>query len=85
MRIAGNNDVAPEIALQRTRLVEEIRELSPTAPAGYLLRFNDRALEDYLRHLRSAAEPRGRAARWLRPGDTPAIMSFVAGDDDIAA
>ena len=65
-----------ECALTVEQLVARIQEFNPTASVGYLGRFSPAALERYLAHLCSASEPRGRAARWERPGDTPAIVCF---------
>lgn len=65
----------------REQLVVQIQEFNPTARAAYLGRFSIRALETYLEHLRSASTPRGPAARWVRPGDTPAIVGFEAHDE----
>lgn len=64
----------------REQLVIQIQEFNPKARAAYLGRFPVRALETYLEHLRSASTPRGPAAWWIRPGDTPAIVGFEAED-----
>ncbi|MDX2114947.1 MAG: hypothetical protein SFZ24_04900 [Planctomycetota bacterium] len=70
-----------ECALTREQLVLEIQGYNPSATLEYLGRFTTRALHRYLEHLQAASEPRGRMARWLRPGDTPAIMGFCASDE----
>lgn len=62
--------VDPAVAV----LIDEIRAYNPSAPSGFLASFTKRDLEVYLEHLASAKEPRGRAARWVRPGDTPAMV-----------
>jgi hypothetical protein len=55
-------------------LIDEIRTYNPSAAQSFLASFTRRDLEVYLEHLGSAKEPRGRTARWLRPGDTPAMV-----------
>lgn len=55
-------------------LIDEIRSHNPSAAQSFLATFTRRDLEVYLEHLGSAKEPRGRTARWLRPGDTPAMV-----------
>lgn len=62
----------------RDRLVEEIVRVNRTATRAFLDRFNDQALRTYLDHLQFANLPRGREARWVRPGDTRAICTADA-------
>lgn len=59
-------------ALRRWQLMERIMELNVTAREEYLEDFSDDSLARYLEHLESMGSPRG--ARWVRPGDSPAIM-----------
>lgn len=62
--------------MTRSQVVERIISINPTASVEFLARFQDRALRGYLEHLHAVQEPRGRAtARWVRPADSPAIMS----------
>ncbi len=65
----------------RERLVERIREANPSATTGWLASFDEDALALYLDHLEAACEPRGRGARWVRPGDTRAIRRWEVRDD----
>lgn len=65
-----------EAALTIEQLIGQIQSFNPTASAEYLARFTCCALQRYLAHLTCASEPRGRAARWSRPGDTPAIIGY---------
>ncbi|HVZ93418.1 MAG TPA: hypothetical protein VG797_02805 [Phycisphaerales bacterium] len=67
--------------LTHDQLVNQIRTLNPSATSEYLARFDGPALAVYLRHLLSCLEPRGRAARWQRPGDTPAIIRAIPRDE----
>jgi hypothetical protein len=66
--------------LTREQVVDRIITINPTATAAFLNRFKQESLSKYLEHLVSASTPRGRNARWERPGDTPAIMGREAGD-----
>lgn len=54
-------------------VLEAIRAINPSADVEYLARFDESALRLYLAHLESSRLPRGRGARWERPGDTRAI------------
>ncbi|MBX3362071.1 MAG: hypothetical protein KF705_11635 [Phycisphaeraceae bacterium] len=71
----------PELSpcLRRDQLVDRIVGLNPTANPTFLLRFNDRTLEEYLSHLQIASEPRGN--RWVRSASTPAIVWTEAPTD----
>jgi len=73
-------DAEPVIAgpATRARLVEEIVRVNRSATRAFLDRFNDQALRIYLDHLQFASVPRGREARWVRPGDTRAICAADA-------
>ena len=64
-------DESPECS----RLVSAILELNPTAGPLFLRQFPVAALEDYLEHLLSAAQPRGRDAIRVRPANTPGITT----------
>src|SRR5690606_30712756 len=69
-RRAGDapSDDAPVIEPAVALLIDEIRAYNPSAPSAFLATFTRRDLENYLEHLGSAKEPRGRTARWVRPG-----------------
>lgn len=60
--------------LTRSQVIERLLTLNPTASVEFLEGFSERALRTYLDHLAAAQVPRGRMARWVRPGDTPAIV-----------
>ncbi|GJM19380.1 MAG: hypothetical protein DHS20C14_15930 [Phycisphaeraceae bacterium] len=66
--------------LSHGQLVERILELNPTARTSFLRRFDAGELRSYLDHLTVAAQPRGEASRWVRPGDTRAIVA--SGEED---
>jgi len=61
--------------LTREQVVDRIITINPTATTDFLERFSEDSLARYLAHLMAASGPRGRHARWVRPGDSPAIMS----------
>lgn len=64
--------------LTREQAIEQIRALNPSATVAFLNMFEAPALLTYLEHLLAAQEPRGRAARWERPGGSPAITAWVS-------
>jgi hypothetical protein len=66
---------APRLHLSREQVVDRILTINHSATADYLAQFAEPELNKYLDHLLSAQEPRGRHARWDRPGDAPAIMT----------
>ncbi len=66
---------------ERDRIVEGIRSLNPTASRDFLGSFRPAALRLYLAHLAATANnPRGRGAVWVRPADTPAIITRIQRD-----
>ncbi len=66
---------APSLPLSREQVVDQILTINHSATADYLAQFAEPQLNKYLDHLLNAQEPRGRHARWDRPGDAPAIMT----------
>jgi hypothetical protein len=66
---------APRLVLSRSQVVDQILTINRSATADYLEQFGERELNTYLDHLLNTQEPRGRSARWDRPGDAPAIMT----------
>ena len=58
----------------RTRLMQQIITINPTATASFLERFQTPDLESYLGHLEVGHRPRGADARWVRPEGTPGIV-----------
>lgn len=66
---------APAARLSREQVVDQILTINHSATADYLAQFAEPQLSKYLDHLLNAQEPRGRHARWDRPGDAPAIMT----------
>jgi hypothetical protein len=66
---------APRANLSREQVVDQIISINRSATAEYLGQFERKSLDTYLDHLISSQEPRGRNARWDRPGDAPSMMS----------
>ncbi len=66
---------APRATLSREQVVDQIISINRSATAEYLDQFEQKSLDTYLDHLLASRQPRGRNARWDRPGDTPVIMS----------
>lgn len=58
----------------RIRVMEQIISVNPSATAAFLERFRTVELESYLGHLEAGSQPRGAAARWVRPSGTPGIV-----------
>lgn len=74
-------DAAEAVDPERDRIVERIRAFNPSASRDFLGTFRPEALRLYLAHLAATAnEPRGRGAVWVRPADTPAIVTRVQRD-----
>lgn len=71
----SNLPQAPSVKLSREQVVEQIIAINRSATAEYLEQFEQKSLNNYLDHLISSQQPRGKYARWDRPGDAPAIMS----------
>ncbi|MBX3377170.1 MAG: hypothetical protein KF678_09240 [Phycisphaeraceae bacterium] len=61
--------------LTREQVVDRIITINPTATTSFLSGFSEDSLGRYLDHLVATSGPRGRHARWLRPGDSPAIFA----------
>jgi hypothetical protein len=66
---------SPSSRLTREQVVDRIITINPTASTTFLSKFNEASLGRYLDHLLASSSPRGRNARWMRPGDSPAIMT----------
>ena len=55
--------------------MEQILEFNPSATLEFLSEFSDQDLSNYLNHLLWLQQPRTGQARWIRPGDSPAVMA----------
>ena len=61
--------------MSKQQMIEAIREHNRSAPDTFLVHFNEKALQSYLRRLTTVRGCRGRASVWVREGDTPAIVT----------
>ncbi len=61
--------------MSKQQLIEAIRTLNPSAATDFLGHFNEQNLQRYLHHLRYTTRPRGAASIWVRPSETPAIVT----------
>ncbi|MEM9167774.1 MAG: hypothetical protein AAGB48_12225 [Planctomycetota bacterium] len=59
----------------REAAIDRILAGNPSASAAFLGQFSTGQLRLYAEHLTVAAGPRGPDARWIRPGETPAITA----------
>ncbi|MBI1303286.1 MAG: hypothetical protein GC172_05810 [Phycisphaera sp.] len=53
------------------RLIDEIRELNPSAPSEWLMEFDATALREYLERLRAVQEPAAPVCFTRRPDEEP--------------
>ena len=67
-------DHEPGAELDRAKVVELILGINKTVAVEYLEQFKDRSLRNYLAHLETMAQPRGRGSRWERRGESPALV-----------
>ncbi|MCL4743106.1 MAG: hypothetical protein KJZ54_12990 [Phycisphaerales bacterium] len=73
---AAADEGAP--SLTREQLMLRILDLTGGRSRDFLEGFTDERLADYLERLLSSREPRGPGARWVRRGETPAIVGREA-------
>ena len=52
--------------MSKRQLIDEIRDLNPTASIEFLAQFNEADLTAYLGNLKSASEHRLRIGGWVR-------------------
>jgi len=60
--------------LPRELVIDEILTRNPSATVEFLATFSEPRLRQYLARLRSTQSARGPGARWMRTGDSPAIV-----------
>ncbi len=65
--------------LSREQVVDQILTINPSAGRGFLEQFGADGLGDYLDRLINASSPRGGESRFVRRGDTPAIVGGAHG------
>jgi hypothetical protein len=52
--------------MSKRQLIDDIREMNPTATAPFLAQFDESALRQYLEHLKAAKSKRVHIAGWVR-------------------
>jgi len=60
--------------MTKSQLIDAIQQINPGARAEWLGVFGVPDLRVYLDHLQITLEPRGAASRWVRRGDTRAVV-----------
>ncbi len=71
---SAEQDLKTTSRLTREQVVDRITSLNPTATREFLDGFERAQLVHYMDHLTEAAKPRGREAKWRRPGDAPPMV-----------
>lgn len=61
--------------MSKQNVIEQIRALNRSAPQEFLVSFNERTLETYLKRLSLARGGRGRSSVWVRQSDKPAVVT----------
>lgn len=75
---AATSDSPDEVELTQAQLIAQILDVNPSATRGYLSQFTVRELKNYLDHLDAMQRPRGPQSRWIRRGDSRAIVGREA-------
>jgi hypothetical protein len=65
--------------LSKHQIIEGIQQINRSAHRDWLEVFDIHALRRYLDHLQRTLEPRGGHSIWIRPGDTPAVVTKHPG------
>ncbi|MFI4897012.1 MAG: hypothetical protein ACIARR_04220 [Phycisphaerales bacterium JB059] len=65
--------------LSREQVMEQILSINPSAGRRFLEQFGQDRLGDYLERLIRVRSPRGAESRFVRRGDTPAIVGGARG------
>ena len=66
--------------LAKDQIIDGIQQINRSANRDWLIEFDERALRRYLDHLQRAVEPRGGHSVWVRPNETPAIITRRPGE-----
>jgi len=76
----GNSSGTPG-SLRRDQIFDRLLTLRPGMSLEFLEGFSNEALGEYLDRLESFASRKGRDARWIRTGRTPAVVTRPAASD----
>ncbi len=61
--------------MSKEQIIDGIQEINRSARPEWLSLFDTAALRRYLDHLQRTLEPRGGHSVWVRPNETPAIIT----------
>lgn len=61
--------------MSKQQMIEQIQQKNRSASPEFLERFDERALQSYLRRLTTVMGHRGKGSVWVREGTTPAIVT----------
>ncbi len=61
--------------LNKTQTIASIQEINRSVSRDWLDLFDVSALRQYLDHLQQTIQPRGGESVWIRPGETPAVVT----------
>ncbi|MFA9478619.1 hypothetical protein ACERK3_09960 [Phycisphaerales bacterium AB-hyl4] len=64
--------------MSKQQMIEAIRERNRSVSSEYLVKFDERALQNYLRRLTDVLGHRGRESRWVREGGDRAVVTRTA-------
>lgn len=64
-----------EHGMSKQQLIERIQQVNRSADEGFLVHFNQEALEKYLQRLDLTRGRRGRPSVWVRTGESPAVAT----------
>lgn len=61
--------------MTKEQTIDLIKQRNHSASSEFLVRFDKKALENYLRRLSHVAGHRGRSSRWVRDTTSPAVTT----------
>lgn len=61
--------------MSKLEIIEAIRLKNRTADQAFLVAFDTRTLASYLKRLTTIQGRRGPSSRWIRQGDTAAVVT----------
>jgi len=64
--------------MNKQETIDLIRQRNQSASAEFLIRFDERTLDAYLRRLSTICNHRGRSSRWVRDTNSPAVTTRTA-------
>ena len=61
--------------MSKYEMIDQIRRVNRTVNETFLLEFNEDQLESYMLRLTRLQDHRGSGTRWVRSGDTMAVVT----------